>query len=114
MSIQAPIKFARQFGEALIRRDYAAAYAMTSSDFQAQTSQNQLQRVFEDIVPLDWGEFGPLGTMAMPAAHPGKQPGDAAWVYLSIAGDVYSEAVSVVVVQVGEEYKICMVEFGRP
>jgi hypothetical protein len=45
---------------------------------------------------------------------PSKQPSDIGWAYVSIGGDVYSEAVTVVVTSEQGEAKIREVEFGRP
>lgn len=36
------------------------------------------------------------------------------WVYVSIGGDVYSEAVTVVVTMDDESLRVRDVEFGRP
>jgi hypothetical protein len=45
---------------------------------------------------------------------PGKQPADLGWAFVSIGGDVYSEAVIVVVTSENGEARIREVEFGRP
>jgi hypothetical protein len=39
---------------------------------------------------------------------------DVAWTYVSIGGDVYSEAVIVVVTVEADALKVRTVEFGRP
>jgi len=48
------------------------------------------------------------------ATWPGKQPADIGWAYVSIGGEVYSEAITVVVTSESGEAKIREVEFGRP
>jgi hypothetical protein len=45
---------------------------------------------------------------------PGKEPSDVGWVYVGIGGDVYSEAVTVVVTLEDGELKVRTVEYGRP
>jgi hypothetical protein len=45
---------------------------------------------------------------------PSKQPSDVGWVYISIGGEVYSEAVSVIVMLEADTLKVRSVEFGRP
>jgi hypothetical protein len=45
---------------------------------------------------------------------PGHESGDLGWAYVSIGGDVYSEAVTVVVALEDGESRIRSVEFGRP
>jgi hypothetical protein len=45
---------------------------------------------------------------------PGRQPSDAGWAYVSVGGDVYSEAITVVVTREGGVLRVRTVEFGRP
>lgn len=45
---------------------------------------------------------------------PGKRPEDLGWIYVSIGGAFYSEAITVVVTSESGEAKIREVEFGRP
>jgi hypothetical protein len=44
----------------------------------------------------------------------GKEPSDVGWAYVSVGGDVYSEAVTVVVTLEEGELRGRTVEFGRP
>jgi hypothetical protein len=105
---------ALEFTKALATRDYDGAYAMTSRDFQSGMSKDQMQAAFEAIVPLDWGAVGPIETGETLASWPGKQPADLGWVYVSIGGDVYSEALIVIVALEDGNARIREVEFGRP
>jgi hypothetical protein len=45
---------------------------------------------------------------------PGRKPSDVGRVYVSVGGDVYSEAVTVIVTLEDEALKVRAVEFGRP
>ena len=60
---------------------------------------------------LGWGLLEVGQTME---AWPDKQPHDVGWAYVSIGGDVYSEAVTVVVARENGRLVIRQVEFGRP
>ena len=102
------------FAEGLARRDYPAAWAMTSKQYQAVTTMEALQVLFEAIVPTDWTSIGPIEIATTMESWPGQEPGDLGWVYVSIGGDVYSEAVTVVVALEEGESRIRSVEFGRP
>ena len=102
------------FTQALARRDYAAAHAMTSRRYRQQTSVEQLRAAFEAIVPTDWKTVGPIEVGTTMTQWPGKEPGDAGWAYVSIGADVYSEAVTVVVTLEDDELRVRSVEFGRP
>ena len=105
---------ALRFVRALASRDYATAYAMTGRHFQERTTLKHMQAEFEAILPLDWGPTEPIEVGPTMDQWPTKQESDVGWVYVSIAGDVYSEAVSVVVTEESGELAIRDVEFGRP
>jgi hypothetical protein len=45
---------------------------------------------------------------------PGRESSDAGWAYVSVGGDVYSEAVTLVVTMEDGDLRIRTVEFGRP
>jgi hypothetical protein len=105
---------ALEFTQSLAAREYHKAYAMTSQQYRKGTTVEQLRIAFESIVPTDWGLFGPIEVGQTMTSWPGKQPSDIGWAYVSIGGDVYSEAVTVVVTLEQGEAKIREVEMGRP
>ena len=105
---------ALDFATALASRDYATAYAMTSSEYRGSTTVAEMQVAFEAIVPTDWRTVGPLEVVVTMETWPDKQPSDVGWAYVSIGGDVYSEAVIVVVALEAGALRIRTVEFGRP
>lgn len=109
-------RVALAFTEALAARDYSAAYALTSRTYRDRTSVKALQDAFEAIVPPDWGTVGPIDIGLAMEDWPGREPSDVGWAYVSIGGDVYSEAVTVVAAREEEEkeLKVRTVEFGRP
>ena len=73
-----------------------------------------MQAAFEGIVPLDWGTVGPIELGETMEDWPGRESSDAGWAYVSVGGDIYSEAVTVVVTVEDGELKIRTAEFGRP
>ena len=107
---------ALEFTKALTERDYDRAYAMTSHDYQRRTSVEQLRTAFEAIVPTDWGAIGPVTVVRTMTQWqlPDKQPSDLGRVYVSIGGDVYSEAVIAIITLENGQPKVREVEFGRP
>lgn len=104
---------ALEFARALAARDYAKAHAMTSEAYRKRTTVDQLRAAFEAIVPGDWAvravEVGETMT-----TWPDRQADDLGWAYVSIGGDAYSEAVTVVVAAENGAATIRHVEFGRP
>ena len=55
--------------------------------------------VMTDMILFDWPE---------------KEPGDLAWVYVSLVGDSYVEAVSLMLAKEAEAIRIRRLEWGRP
>lgn len=107
-------KVGLDFCWALASRDYEAAYAMTATEYQRRTSLAALRGAFDPVVPLDWGSVGPIEVGHVMETWPDKQPSDMGWAYISFGGDLYSEAVTVVVMLEADSLKIRSVEFGRP
>ncbi len=107
-------QIALEFAKSMAAREYPKAYAMTSQGYQEKNTVNHLGTGFEAIVPTDWGVIGPIEVGQTMTSWPGKQPSDLGWVYVSIGGNVYSEAVIVVVTSENGVAKIREVEFGRP
>ena len=102
------------FVKALANRDYDAAYALTSRNYQRRTTLSAMRKGFETIVPTDWGPMGEIGAGQTMEEWPGKQVDDAGWVYVSVGGDMYSEAVTVVVAREDGALKVREADFGRP
>ena len=107
-------QIALAFANSMASRDYTKAYAMTTKEYREKINVEQLRSAFEAIVPTDWGTMGPVEVGQTMTNWPGKQASDLGWVYVSIGGDVYSEAVTVVVMSENGQAKIREVEFGRP
>lgn len=107
-------QIALEFAKSLAAREYPKAYAMMSHGYRQKSTVDELRIGFEAIVPTDWGAIGPIEIGETMTSWPGKQPSDVAWAFVSIGGDVYSEAVIVVVTSENGEAKIREVEFGRP
>jgi hypothetical protein len=102
------------FAKALSAREYPIAYAMTSEQFRRNHTAEDLKAQFEAIVPPDWGAIGPIEVGQTMTHWPTKQQSDLGWAYVSIGGNVYSEAVIVVVTSTNGNPQIREVEFGRP
>ena len=107
-------QIALEFAKLLAKREYPKAYEMMSRGYRERTTAEQLRASFETIVPDDWGSTGPIEVGQTMTRWPGKQAADLGWVYVSIGGDVYSEAITVVVTSESGIARIRDVEFGRP
>lgn len=107
-------RIALEFARSLAARDYSKAYAMTSQEYREKNTLTQLRSGFETIVPTDWGTADPIEVSKTMTNWPARQPSDLGWAYVSIGGDVYSEAITVVVASENGKARIREVEFGRP
>lgn len=105
---------ALDFTRALTEREYARAHAMTTAGYRQATSAEALRRDFEAVVPTDWGDAEPLEVAATLGDWPDREPDDVGLVSVAIPGDVYSEAIAVVVAREAGVLRIRSVEMGRP
>ena len=106
--------FAYEFTVALTNREYKKAYSMTSKEFKTKTTIEEMKASFEHVVPNDWGAMGPIELGETMTDWPDKRATDLGWVYVSIGGDVYSEAIIAIVSIEDKAIKIREVEYGRP
>ena len=66
------------------------------------------------MIPIDWGEVSPIEISETMVEWPAKESSDIAWVYVILGGDVYSEALTLIVTDENGLIKIRDIEFGRP
>jgi hypothetical protein len=109
-----PAAVAQAFVTALGARDYATAYALTSETYRQANGLDAMRDAFELVVPSDWGPVGPIAVAETLIDWPGKHEGDVAWMFVSVGGDMYSEAVTAVITREGSDLKVRSAEFGRP
>lgn len=131
------VNLALDFVEALTRREYEEAFAMTSSDFIEEggnhLSVDALRERFEMIVPTGWAfvDMEAIYSANPPPAHlrPKYMRGplaimeaetdwvedpDVAFVYVAIADDAEGEGLSIFVAREAPGLRIRKISFGRP
>ena len=94
--------------------EFARAYALLSSGLQATLAAEKLTADYEGMVSYGEGAPTMIEVMMTLDAWPDKGPADQQWVYVVMANETYSEAVTVVVTQEGSRLAIRSVEWGRP
>jgi hypothetical protein len=95
-----------QFAKHLVARDFAAAHALLAMPM----TREQLEQSYDQMIaPI--GKVSDAQIMQTMTDWPDKQANDAGWAYVAIAGELGSEAVTVVVTR---DRKIRSIEFGRP
>ena len=101
------------FVDALTKRSYAEAYAMTTRSFQEQTTLAALQKSFEACCPLDYGAFDIPEILSTMDDWPDKTPSELRWVYVTLGGEC-NEAITVILDREDHTIRISQIEIGRP
>ena len=105
------------FASALVDGDFARAETLLAPELRRHVTADALRqklyamfRSYANGEPMavDFDEEGQM------EHWPSKLPGDAGWVYVSISGDDFVEAVTVIVADVRGKYLIREIEWGRP
>lgn len=110
-------KVAVDFAQALVRNSWEKARGFLVPALQAQWPAQRLAETFKSMYegyaagPARSVHFDPRFSME---AWPAKQSGDIGWVYVSIQGDEFIEAVTVVVASSQGVPTIRNIEWGRP
>ncbi len=102
------------FARALVAGKYKIAHEMLSASLQEAVSVEHLKKTYETMI--EYGNSPPNYVDVDVAVDdwPGKPEADIGWVYVSIAGDSYAEAVTVIVTQEQTKQVIREIEWGRP
>ncbi|QHV01334.1 hypothetical protein [Synechocystis sp. CACIAM 05] len=112
------IGLAQQFGDYLAQGDYAKAHGLLCFALQRQYSPSTLRADVEAMINYGSGAIQRAIVMAdcllTDWQYPPMEANDLAWVYVSLEGEDFLEAVSVIVQQEGEKLAIRWLEWGRP
>ncbi len=108
------IEFASSFAEALASGDYGEAHTMLSPNMQQLYTEASLRESFEEMIEYGDSPVRVDGTVGTLEDWPGRTPADVGWVYVSLSGDDYGEAVTVIVTAIDDRMTINSIEWGRP
>jgi len=113
---RASVQVAKDFGDLLARGDYGTAHALLTSEARALYSAKKLKRALKTMTAYAPGPIRQVEVMEdfVLEDWPDKKEGDLAWVYVSLVGDDYAEAVSLVLAKELEAVRIRHLEWGRP
>ena len=102
------------FAQALTAGEFPRAHGLLSAKLRAQIAARELEAKFKEMIAYGDGPVTLVQVMNVLDNWPAKQPGDLGWAYVALAGDSYSEAVTVVVAREGERLVVRDIEWGRP
>jgi len=110
------IQVAEEFGKLIAEEDYVAAHRLLTRGAQKAHSPAKLKKAVKTMIAYDPGPIREVEVMTDTILFdwPDKEPGDLAWVYVSLVGDSYVEAVSLVLVEEADGTRIRQLEWGRP
>jgi len=105
-----------QFVKALLAADYALAHSYLSPQAQADCSPADLAEHYSTMIEYGSGPAQLDGHVHYEdmADWATRQNGDIGWVYISISGEDFLEAVTVIVCDEQGQPKIRQIEWGRP
>jgi len=106
-----------EFAQSLVDAKWENARGLLSPSLQQQYSAEQLAQEFKSMYegyaegPARSIHFDPQYSME---AWPDKQPGDIGWAYVSIEGNGFVEAVTVVIASSNTGLAVRDIDWGRP
>ena len=107
-------RLAVDFAKAVASRDSTRAHGFLASKLQSVLTPETLAAQYDEMVAYGSGAPTIIQVITTMEAWPDKQPADTEWVYVAIANDTYSEAVTVVVAEEKSRLVIRSIEWGRP
>jgi hypothetical protein len=120
-AVQIFTNVALSFAQDLVDENFEHAFQLLSPALQSQFSppglRQMLWRMFESYAPDDRPLRAVLDRKQMTSTNtdwPDKQPNDLGWVYVSILGAEFVEAVTVTVAHIDGRPLIRDIEWGRP
>jgi hypothetical protein len=107
-------KVAAAFARALASEQYELAHRLLSRTLASQLDIATLRNEYESMIQYGRGPATDVRVMVALDYWPDKQRGDIGWAYASIAGEDFSEGVTVTVAEEGGNAVIRELEWGRP
>lgn len=107
-------QFGLRFAQAISSGDFAAASKMLTPALQTAYSSKVLSERYVEMIGAESGSPDLVEIVTTMTEWPGKLRGDVGWVYVAIAGHMYSEAVTCIVVGGPNDFRIRSIEWGRP
>jgi hypothetical protein len=108
------VEIGTKFAEALVSEKYAEAQSYLIRTAQQEHTPKSLEASYKNMVAYGNGPIRVDGHFEFLGERPARKPQDLGWVYISISGSDFAEAVSVVVSEENGAPRIRAIEWGRP
>jgi len=114
--MSAHVQLAQRFGDLIAREDYESAHKLLTKEAQRIHTVQDMKRCSEGMRKYAPGPFRNFLVMEefMLEEWPAKQDGDVASIYISLEGENFCEAVSVIVTQEDGDLRLRDLQWGRP
>jgi hypothetical protein len=108
------VETGKRFATALTSGAWSEARAMLTKGLQPQYSDAALERHYSQMIEYGGGPARVDGYVLFMDSWATRQLRDIGWVYVSLSGEGYAEAVTVVVTDEDGAPRIREIEWGRP
>lgn len=109
-------QLAVRFANDLVSGDFDRAYTLLSPELRADLTPDRLRETYEAMI--EYGDGPPTDIELIVTMEqwqlPEQRSTDLGWAYVAIAGNGYSEAVTVIVEATEDGPTIRHLEWGRP
>jgi hypothetical protein len=105
---------ALRFATALSVGDFATAHALLGQAPRTALSAFDLQKQFKTMIAQGAEEKLEVEVMETLKDWPTKQDRDVGWVYVTISGQTFAEALTMIVCEEARKLRIRELEWGRP
>ncbi|AIE76322.1 hypothetical protein [Synechocystis sp. PCC 6714] len=116
--INLAIELAQRFGNYLTQADYDTAYTLLVPELQQQYSSQTLRQTVEEMISYGSGSIEKatviVDCLLTEWQYPTMEADDVVWLYVSLEGEDFAEAVSVIVQHREGKLAIRWLEWGRP
>jgi hypothetical protein len=108
------LRIASDFAQTLIAEEFEAARTYLTTEAQREYTTARLAASYHDMIAYGSGPIDLDGHHEFLADWSTRHARDIGWIYVSISGTDFVEAISVVVSEEGGEPKVSEIEWGRP
>jgi len=105
---------ARRFAGHLVAGDPVSAHACLTAEARIEWSSDALADAYASMIEYGDGPAALDGFDEYLDDWADRHPADIGWAYVSIGGDGFAEAVTVIVADEDGEARVRTIEWGRP
>jgi len=107
-------KIAFDFASALANNDFKKAHSLLCQDRQEEWTELWLKNNYKAMIEYGEGAANVVEVMEIMTDWPARKASQVMWVYVAIAGDDFSEAVTVIISENNGISRIQEIEWARP